>query len=196
MAKVEEWFPTFAVRLIERIPRPDWPVSGSEYWDTLKESFVRHGVQEAEADQATSLLAEEPPKYVSQFIHEILAKVRALWASNQVTPEAPNEREAAARLSADCDDCGGGVGLTVRFRKASRGGVDSQGRPLPDRVVFYCRCALGRWVERNHRTRSPEIRQRIHDLQDHPGLWGHEYRHAPGGTVLTPADAQPSEAPF
>jgi hypothetical protein len=192
--RVDAWFTSWVVGHLERIPRDNWPAIGSEYWETVKAVFVRHGVQEVVATQASRMLAEAPPAYLDRHIEALLKRIREVWASSEVVADAPDERDAAKRASRDCDDCGG-EGLTARYRKLSAGKAGADGRPLADRLIFYCRCPMGRWIERTHRTGNAEAKdshKRIPDLAAHPWLWGWEYRFPP----CTPESAIPREARY
>jgi hypothetical protein len=107
--------------------------------------------------------------------------MRLLAASGKGPP--PDGREAALAASRECEDCHG-QGLTVRYRQLS---ADPTGFVRPE-VVCYCRCAMGRWVERTHREKSPELRKRIINLDDNLWLEGEEYRRAPERPAVEAAD--------
>jgi hypothetical protein len=142
--------------------------------------LISRGVNEMVADAASVGLMENPPQFLDGHIKAFMKVVKEVWQRSEVPVDAPSEREAAERLSKHCDDCRG-VGITTRFRRHSRGVTDANGKPRSDAVQFYCRCAMGRWVEQSHRLNAKDIRRRFYDLEDHAWLWGDEYRY--------PADA-------
>jgi hypothetical protein len=198
MAKVESWFDRWAARHVERHPHPDWPPPDSEFWGTFKQVFIKHGVSEDVADEASRALAEDPPAHLSGHLSALLKAVRAAWDARRRAQQggAPDDRREAELASRNCDDCGG-VGVTHRWRRKSVGGVDSEGRPLLPYILLYCRCPMGRWVEQRHREDSPEIRRRLYDLDDHPWLWGEEYRDPPAPAEVEAAvAARAAAAPF
>ncbi len=172
MAQVESWFWSFVTRHMERVPRADWPSVDGEYWPTFRSELITSGVTEDVAHAASRKLVPRPFGHMDGHIKAFLEQVKAVWTESEV---APDDRDAAEKSSRDCSDCHGN-GLTFRRRRLSAG------HPHGDRVVFYCRCAFGRWLERAHREgheSAREARRRIHDLADHPFLWGDEYRYTP-----------------
>jgi hypothetical protein len=186
-SEIETWFWDFLERHLERIPRGDWPPIGSEFWETHLRAFEKHGVSDAVAEDASKILAESPPPYIDRHLETFLRAVRSVWAASEVASTAPAEREAAERFSRTCDDCGGKTGIAVRYRRKSLGQVDSKGRPVIPAVQFYCRCSMGRWLQKHHQQHAPEIHALFLDLQKYPDLWGYEYRR--------PADAEPAVEP-
>lgn len=175
---IDQWFWEFRKRHVQRFPRDDWPGIEDPFWDSWRAAFVRHGVDEATAEAASESLVDGPPLFPDASRSGCLEAARALLRQQQASaPSAASSRDEAERLARECDDCGGKTGLATRYRHASL-------RPgIPATVQFYCRCALGRWVERNHREGPEEaraVRRRIPDLLDHPGLWGPEFREPPG----------------
>jgi hypothetical protein len=186
--RIEAWFPAFLVRHTEIIPRDNWPEPSSAYWQSFKQSLIRHGVSETVARQASDLMAEKPPKFLDVHLGEFLALVKIVWKHSAASEADSSERETAERLSRNCTDCGGATGIAVRYRQRSAGTVGSDGRPVSPTIQCYCMCAMGRWVEANHRTRSPEIRRRFYDLAEHEFLQGAKYRSlAPAEEPAEPA---------
>lgn len=160
MAKNRDWFDGFVLRHIDRNPRADWPPADSEHWAVLQREFLRHGVREEVANAASeNMAAASGFKYLGDHIALLMSNVKLVWASSEIPGEPPIERSDAEAQSRNCPDCHGN-GLTIRYRHKSL-------VPGADRTItLYCTCTAGRWIERNHRTKSPEIRARIHDLAD------------------------------
>ncbi len=167
MAKVETWFLRFIGTLIEVLPRADWPSPDSEFWESYRRAFVRHGVTETVLTEAVQLLAEEPPSFLDRMLPELLAKVKTVWKNSELPDSVEvGSLEAAKLRSRDCIDCYG-MGFATRFRHASK----VKGKPTS--VVFYCMCPMGRALESSHRTGTEKVRDahaRIPDLADHPKL--------------------------
>lgn len=182
----DDWYPDWIAAHTGRFPRGDWPDSGAEFWDTLRHVFVTKGVTREVADAASKLLFEDPPQFATDHPKALLVKIREVWKTAPAEVAAFNDRDSAYRASRDCDDCRGD-GLTLRWRWRSLGTVDSQGRPHLPFVMLYCTCPMGRFAEKVHRAKAPEIRKRIYDLADYPWLRGHEYRR--------PHDGPPPEPP-
>jgi hypothetical protein len=198
-----DWAPAFFGRHTERIPRADWPDSG-EFWETFQRALVRNGVTEGVADEASRLMAEHPTPFLDRHIEAFLDQVRAVWKLSEIATDTdPATREGAERLSRGCPDCGG-MGLTTRYRHAGVGQPRPDGRPLDPTITLYCTCSMGRWIERTHREKDPEVRRRIADLAEHrslrlgpvswcrepdnahrypPGAWDYD-RARPSGRVL------------
>lgn len=186
---IDRWFWDFATRLMDRIRRGDWPEQEAEYWGTLKRSFVLRGVNEAVADDASVLLAEEPPKGLDGVLPGILGHCRAIWKSNEISHKAEltggdSDRMRAEMESKDCDRCAGS-GLTEIFRLKSA----VQGRN--NAVTVYCTCRMGQLLCRVQMTANQDSRdfaRRITNLADHPELQGDEYRHDPFAHTHEPFD--------
>src|SRR3954469_23214798 len=104
MAKVDDWFWTFIDRYTQRNPRADWPDQDSEFWVGWKLSFIRHGVIRDIADDASFMVAEQPPAFPGEHLEALLVAIRKIWASSEVLVQ-PDSREAAERQSKDCIDC-------------------------------------------------------------------------------------------
>lgn len=78
------------------------------------------------------------------------------------TPRDLSTQEGARAASKGCDRGCGGTGMTTVW---NRGPPDPEKR-IAATSAAYCCCALGRWIERNHSAKHPEIRKRIPDLTD------------------------------
>lgn len=143
MATVDSWFDDFIPRLVKRLPRTDWPKAGTEFWTTLRERLVKHGLTEADADAASKEMADNPPQFLDKVWPELLSQAKALWASRQ--PGEPiDDREAARQASLECPDCGGAGMLTVYHP------FPDPTRRIPESTVAACVCPSGRWVWRAH----------------------------------------------
>lgn len=179
---VAHWFYVWLDRHFDRFPRGDWPGADEkpEFYRGWLGNFVMRGVTEDVADEASERLMGEPPEFVGQHIPALLAMAAIIFRERaEANRDHPaDSREAALLASRDCDDCLG-MGLTLRYRRLSRGECDARGMPKPDHITCYCLCPMGRWVEKSHREgdeASRDIRKRIYDLREHPWLHGHEYR--------------------
>lgn len=196
--KVDDWFWPWCPRMMARLPRADWPLDDSEYWESFRSICVKHGVTEAVADAASVAMMEAPCPFPDQFVAAFVAAVKAVWASSEIVPDGLTDRESAALAAKalnggrPCDDCHG-QGFATRYRRDSLGRTDAGGRPVPPAVVFYCICPVGRWVERSHRGGNEEaraVRKRIPDLADFPALrdW---FRSPPGSEGYAGPAANP-----
>lgn len=195
---VQSWFVRFQADLVARLPRPDWPDPDSIFWEDFHRSLVRHGVVEAVAADAARALMEAPPPFLTDVLPAFLAAVKLVWASADVPAGGTDDREEAQRASRDCADCGGS-GLATRWRHATLGRLDAQGRPRSASVTFYCRCVMGRWIKRRHEFAKIAP---LADLGDFPRLHGETYRTPPlpgaapaPSKAGLPADFVPERAP-
>jgi hypothetical protein len=145
MPRVDSWFEDWVCRHIERVPRPDWPMPGSEFWETWRAALGRHKVDAPLADLASRAVAEAPPPYLDRQLGAVLDAARALRASDEAGPGAPAGDWAAAReASRDCADCAG------------EGQVSVYHRTLPRSCAALCACPAGRWLDAD-RSRRPEL---------------------------------------
>jgi hypothetical protein len=166
--KVETWFEGFVARHVERIPRDDWRPPDSEYWNTWRSAFVRHGVMPDIAEESSRQLAEEAPKFPDQQLPALLEKIRMRMRMNAAQADPNHDRGEAERLSFSCSDCAG-QGLTYRW-VPDRPGPCSQGSTL-----LYCLCPMGRWLLRSHQANEASrhaTNGKLLDLADHPELQG------------------------
>lgn len=191
--QVVDWFWEWAGRHKKRFPRGDWPPFEDVFWAELLRLFVARGVAEEVAEEASQILFESPPKFPDAHPGALLARAREIWKARPPEFAAANDRDAAHHASRECDDCRG-EGVTLRYRRRSRGTPGRDGRPVQPTVTCYCTCPMGRWVEKAHRERSPDVRKRHHDLADFPWLRGHEYRRPGDGPAPDPpAATQPDD---
>jgi hypothetical protein len=180
----DDWLPdALAVFADGRLPDPA-AVEGIPFYRSWRSNFVLHGLTDRDvADAVADRVAALPRRGNSEYLPLLLDAARAIYRERAESGAGrdPSSREAAELASKDCDDCGGG-GLAVRWRQKSA--VPGK----PPTIALYCTCPMGRWIERAHRERSPEVRRRMCDLADHPWLRGHEYRTPP----LDPAYRPPA----
>lgn len=175
MATVDSWFKAFAARHVERFPRSDWPPHDSGFWADFKSLLVLRGVTEPVAYEASELMFLEgsPPDHVDRHPQALMAKVPSARVRSGAPAEATEDQATALSGSRGCGGCGG-AGIAYRDRRRSLGTLDSRGRPVLPRVALYCLCPYGRFLEKNHRTRAPDVRKRFLDLDDYPWLWSDE----------------------
>lgn len=173
--RVADWFLGFVDRHFDRHPRPDWPRNrpradggNPEFYSGWLGNFIRHGITEDAADEASMRLMADPPDYAERHIPALIKLCRTIYHERAESGEghATDSREAALLASRDCADCVGG-GLTVRWRRRSPGDLDARGNTPAASIVLYCVCPLGRWIERAHRKDAPDVRKRLLDLADH-----------------------------
>src|SRR5262245_43604454 len=171
---VHDWFDGWVETLIQTFPRKDWPAPGQPFWEAMSAAFVRAGVTHEVATKAAQQLLESGAfHHRDQFIPAVLAQAKAIFHA-RAPAETPDSRDAALAAAKDCTDCGGESGQTYRYWSVS------QGKHITHGILFYCRCAMGRWVERQHRDKAPDMRRKSYDLADYPELWGEEYRDPAG----------------
>lgn len=92
-----------------------------------------------------------------------------LW-SGDLPDDAAAGLKQVTSASANCPECSG-MGLAIRWNVPKMIPAPKPAEPPPKRLVrswpAYChRCAKGRWLERNHRLHSPDVRRQIRDLAD------------------------------
>lgn len=80
------------------------------------------------------------------------------------TPRDLSTQEGARAASAGCQHCGG-TGMATAFAPRHVPNPVTEEKIAPT-TSAYCVCALGRWIERNHTSRHPDIRKRIPDYAD------------------------------
>jgi hypothetical protein len=154
---VDDWFRNFTARLEDRIPRVDWPEHDSEFWSTLRKALLISGASEDIADEASERLAMDGANYLDSVIPELKKHIGNICRErHRAGSGSPvDSRESAEADSRSCHDCGGN-GITSRYRHNPEAVSSS--------VSCYCLCSLGRWIERNHRAKSPDVHRRMIDL--------------------------------
>lgn len=154
---IDFWFPEFIERLAQRIPGYSWPPMDEEYWRVVAQALVISGADEAVADEASMRVAQNPPTYLGDFLAELKKQIGIIFRERERAGKgaAPDSRVAAEEESRGCVDCHG-EGLTSRYRH------NPEAKPAT--LTCYCICQMGRWMEKNHREKSPEIHRRILDL--------------------------------
>ncbi len=193
--RVGDWFLTWINEHRARHPHvgladPETP-EGDALYRAWQKAFVMRGVSDFDvATEASERMVAEPPRYPKDHFPRLLELAVGVYrernAVGQGNPEA--NREAAEEASKGCLWCGGqglavvyyrdplrqavmqktGKGLESRWSVApeSNPSRTADGRRIPSDVAAYCVCALGRWIEKTHRDKSPDVRKRMVDLSD------------------------------
>lgn len=162
---VEDWFGVFVASIEQRIPL-GWPPVEDEFWVVLKRVLINAGANQEVADEALFRVAESGAvKFANEFVEPLRKTIGEVWREKDSTGHAPDSREAAKAHpdSRACTDCGG-EGMTSRYLH------DPNHPRHGTSYALYCNCPIGRWIERNHREKQPEIRKRMRALADYPQL--------------------------
>jgi hypothetical protein len=164
--RIEEWLQGFLLRLRDSFPPHDWPPPDSQAYDVFfedfRKAFARNGVSEQEAEEARSLLAENPPRFKADYIPKVVGAVK-VWrelspATDGLDGSPMDDRESALAASRACIRCFG-EGLAIVY--ASKPSAE---RRIAETSAAYCVCPYGQWVERTHREKSPDVWKRIPHL--------------------------------
>jgi hypothetical protein len=179
---VNDWFEEWATVLMQRVRREDWPdfesEAGREFWNgTILKMFVRHGVRGDAADRASSILGENPPRYLGEVAPMLLAAIKEAWAEDGPAVDTKTARLKAMEDSKGCAWCeGGGLAQLARTDGCEWDLRTMAGAQYSSRfAVFVCDCAYGRWVDGALRAKS---------VQERPPLLA-KFRHV----VETPSSA-------
>lgn len=167
MPGLDRWFADFVGRLVDVLPRNDWPNPSSEFWLAYRRAIDRAKLTEPMLDEAIQRLAEAPPQYLDRVLPELLARAREAWtlaaAAGRVEVSSRDDAHLCSRACPDC--CGDG--WAIRYRHESR-------EPnRPESIAFYCLCPMGRWLRQAHEAgpeSGREAARRIPDLAEHPRL--------------------------
>lgn len=164
------WFRSWLIRHIQRVPRPDWPDPDSAYWETWERSLADERIAEEEADEASRVVARNPPPYLAEQLQGYLATAKIVQTRMRlIGADLPVERaecEAESRRIG-CECLGMGfVSRRTRWRT-------SMGNDVFSWVALYCVCVTGRWVRRAH-VNARDGQPLTADLADHPALWSRE----------------------
>lgn len=175
---VEPWFAKFKVLLMAQAPRSDWPEGRAEFWEYLQRSLAQAGPMtfDLAREALDRVQLKGLPFNLERLPKMLFDELQDIFKARNIVKPVADSRDDAERLSLDCDDCGGKTGLATRYRRKSRG------PGVAPTVQLYCRCPMGRWLERAHREgleESRAIRRRIPDLLDHPDFWD-AFRDPPG----------------
>jgi hypothetical protein len=171
---VKDWFTDWLIDHLIRHAREGLPEIESEEGRVLYESWrkalVLKGVQDLSvATEASIRLVADPPRFPRDHFPALLAIAVGLYRDrNDGDAETPDTRDAAEAASRGCERCGGGGLAVVYHRRSTMRDLarDDRGRIIPPTVSAYCVCPAGRWIEANHRERSPDTRKRFPDLAD------------------------------
>lgn len=162
------WWPRFRAWLTTVVERGDWPDS-EEYWEELGRHVARAGpaedVTEDACREAARRLMRKGFPFPSDLHRALPDELQDVFRSALGAPET--DRDACARASAGCPECGGS-GLTSRR-------VEHPRHPKGVGVSCCChRCPMGRWMRSQHQADAPEVARRIIDLRARPDLAGDE----------------------
>lgn len=177
MSRVRDWFDEFAMTLIARSNRPNWPSFDSEvgqaFWDDFERSLIRIGATFALADEASSIVCDMPDLFPADIRPKVIDEVKKLRAKADMEAKGsdPNSSvEAARTASRDCPDCLGN-GSAVRYVHAEILGKlrTAAGNPVPvgGSVSIPCSCPLGLHVARGL---APECRPAPPTIDKYPSL--------------------------
>jgi hypothetical protein len=138
-------FLRWADRLMERIPRHDWPDLTGEWWAGIRGLVGELKPTDSELVLLLDQIQRNPPRGLDGLLPRIAEE---LLASRAARDTGPDDRKRAEAESRDCPECGGCA------------------------ASYYChRCPMGRWLKAAH-LRDPKG-PRMADLADHPELHGH-----------------------
>lgn len=158
--RVSEWFDAFSLRHQERLPRSDWPSQDGEFWATWQSAFVKNGVSEPEADDASRSLAASPPRFPDAQLSALLEAVRTNRAMSQAT-DAGVGFDAIRKANANCPTCCGN-GLLSR-RVATERFPDGRGQS------FTCDCGAGLYLRACY-ANDKDLKGRVPSIADYPHL--------------------------
>lgn len=168
MARSKDVFMNWVGRLVDRMPRADWPPPASEYWQDLRAVWGKYGISPEVADSALLTMIESPAPFPDQFVSAFLATVRAVRAASGTGPygvdptsyEAARIASGALRGGQGCEWCDGSGTLTVYHS------APAATRGLPATAAAHCVCPAGRWVRSNLRSRDAATCRRYVDVAE------------------------------
>lgn len=172
MARVQDWFWQWVMEHRLRHPKEFLPdpetEEGRVFFDAWRQAFVLKGISDfAVATEASIRLVGEPAQYQRDHFATLCRYAVDVYrlrnAEGNGTPA--DSREAAEAASKGCEHCGGQGLVPVYFRRAMTW-EERRECHIPEHVAAYCVCPMGRWIEKTHREKSPEIRKRTPDLAD------------------------------
>ncbi len=140
---------------------PEFEAATAKYQSWFK-ILLGRGINDVGAlEHASTRLHTEPPKSHADHFPTLCRYAQdAMKSRGGVVSRDISTREGAEHASKGCERCSGSGLTTVYHPRPSR-----EARIAPTSGA-YCVCAMGRWIERTHRAKSPDIRQRIPDLKD------------------------------
>lgn len=180
---VKEWFRDFIIKHETQCPSSLWSEMPPDYRRVWLSKFIEHNVTKAEADAASSFLAEcelHPNQHLPRLIGAVKASRQTSLAGNRAAAEAG---------SSNCPECGGTGKVVARvlsgwgwfnqhvnqpytsvrgYESSPLHRIGSDGQLAgPSSFTCWCpkNCALARW-DRSHL--DPEIASRILDLSTLP----------------------------
>ena len=146
------WFGNFTLRHVDRFPRPDWPAGDARkaFFGGWKSSLEHARVSEAEADAASTALAEDPPRYLDRHLPALLAVIHRQRRERAQNGGEFTDIEAAREACRHCHQC------------------DGNGFGTAGGVAAYCVCGLGQLIKRKHLTDAPQIARRFRQMRREP----------------------------
>jgi len=192
--RVAEWFEEFYKTHVRRTGRNDFPQFSltDPYVESWRHAFVLHGVKQEDAEEASKLVAANPPPTLALQLQSVIEEVKTIQRARleSETQEISASRAHAADASWDCPECDGD-GFAIRDYV------------IPDRYgsrrfrgSLFCRCAMGRYIESVYRNEHPDDWAKRDDLQAHPDLWNFEWDHRTwSNNPLPPRTAPPGSIP-
>ncbi len=181
---VESWFWTFVRKHIARSGRQDFPPpsteNGAEFFGNWRSAFVRNGLTQDEAEQASQIVCERD-RFPGQHLEALLDAARDIRRL-VATPNADKDADAAWRASRGCRHCGGCGWASYPVHLI-------YGEPLPPRLEvpgdtrasLFCVCPLGRFFRSRNESATEDKRAKVGGLDD--------FRH-----LLATAGTEPFEA--
>lgn len=190
---VENWFWSFIRKHIARSGRGDFPPvtneNGVEFFSNWRSAFIRHGLTEDDANQASSIVCERD-LFPGMHLQAILDAARDLRRLAEM-PNADRDIDSARKASWGCKHCGGNGWATFPVHLI-------YGEPLPPRLerhgnsraALFCVCPLGRFFKSRNDSASPDKQAKAGSLDD--------FRHllADAGQAPFEADVIEEDSPF
>lgn len=108
-------------------------------------------------------VATDPPMFLGDVLQSLKTHIGNICRERHKAGNGDpgSSRDAAADASRDCLDCAGN-GITARYRHDPDA--------IPKTLSLFCLCALGRWMEKAIREKSPDVHRRMLDLARYPFL--------------------------
>lgn len=160
MSRVDAWFPEFEFRLVDYSGRGDWPEPESAYWQGLRQILATSGPVDLEiATEALTRIQRQGFPFPSDFPPRLISTLQDVYKARafEQRGDATESHDAAKAASLGCEECGG-MGML------SRQHIATQSHPKGYSLAVYCpACPMGRWLERTHEAKSPDVRRRMLD---------------------------------
>lgn len=190
---VESWFWPFVKRHIARSGRQDFPPptseNGGEFFRNWRSAFIRHGLTEDDANQASAIVCERD-HFVGSHLQALLDAARDIRRLAE-TPGADKDVDSARKASWNCRHCGGNGWASFPVHLI-------YGEPLPPRLVKHgncqasltCVCPLGRFIHSRNESASADKKVKLGSLDD--------FRHLLADAGVAPFQAEDGgeDSPF